>query len=226
MSDDQTRLKSGWDEAYQESGTASLWQEAPIPILDDLIKLLGSHSVKTVVDLGCGDGRNLVPLASHFNVVGVDLSQVALQRAAKKLCDKSAIYIVGDIERLPFASSTVEAVSCLDVFGQLPVPSKVVDEIFRILKPGGILALNAFTLQDETYGVGDPIPGQPHSFNYKNTLFHYFTKDEVLSLFSSDKHKWKTLQFSTKSWDDPPHGDFRPVPHKHDNWILVVQKPS
>ena len=220
---EQSSMQSGWEEAYSKHGENTLWQDEPISVIPEVIEIIHKRELKTVLDLGCGDGRNIAAFAkAGLTCAGIDMSKTALIHAQQRLNDinSSAFFIQGDIANLSFADKSVEVVTCFDVFGQLPEPEKVITEVRRILVPGGLFVLNAFTPEDSEFGVGEQIGER--KFLYKNTLFQFYEKDELINLFNG----WEILQIKRESWIDPPHGEFRPYEHKHDNWIFWASTPS
>ena len=49
--------------------------------------------------------------------------------------------IVGDAQEMPFADATYSTILCTEVLEHIPDPQKAVDEMYRVLKPGGTLIL-------------------------------------------------------------------------------------
>lgn len=209
--------RDGWDVAYRERGDASMWGDDPIPILSDTINMLRERDIRTVVDLGCGDGRNLDGLAqAGFLCAGMDSSPTALANATRRLQGR-AMLLQLDIHDLACLSpGSLDAVTCFDVFGQLEEPERMLESVRTVLRPGGLFVVNAFTTDDSEFGVGDPVG--PRSFLYRDTLFRFFLRDEIEDLFAA----WHVERIDQQSWVDPPHGDFRPYEHTHDNWIVVA----
>ncbi|GAA1177549.1 SAM-dependent methyltransferase [Kitasatospora gansuensis] len=210
-------LQYGWEAAYQQqTDDAPLWQEDPIPVIPQAIKALTAREVRTVVDLGCGDGRNLAALVdAGFTALGVDIAPTGLQNA-KRIIRQRSFLLRADATELPLIDASVDAVTCFDVFGQIEDPSALVAEARRLLVEGGIFVTNAFTPEDQTYGEGEEIA--PNTFAYKDTLFKYYSEEDIRALFDG----WEIIALERVSWDDPPHGDFRPYPHTHDNWIVYA----
>lgn len=214
-------LQSGWEEAYRKC-SGSLWSDDPIPILPRVLEAIRERGLKTVVDLGCGEGRNLVAMAAAgLHCIGIDFSKTALERAKHRLEKQrlKAFLLKGDISDPPLYNHSVDVAVCFDVFGQLLYPARVVEEIRRILTPGGLLAINAFTPSDSEFGHGKQIGER--AFIYKETLFRFFEKEEIINLFPG----WELLYIDKEIWIDPPHGDFRSYQHKHENWVLLVCSP-
>lgn len=210
-------LQYGWEKAYQDqSSDAPLWQDDPIPVIPQAVEFLQQRQVRTVVDLGCGDGRNLAALAeAGFTALGVDIAPTGLANARRVIKQRSFL-LRSDATSLPLIDDSVDAVTCFDVFGQIQDPSDLIAEARRIITPGGLFVTNAFTLKDETYGEGEEIA--KNTFAYKDTLFRYYEEEEIRELFTD----WTVHEIRSISWDDPPHGDFRPYAHKHDNWVVYA----
>ncbi|MFI7315643.1 class I SAM-dependent methyltransferase [Streptomyces venezuelae] len=97
----------------------------------------------TVLDIGCGDGTaaaTAAPLLAGHRVVGVDWSQDALRRAHARLP-----YVVrGELSDggLPFADGAADAVLFSEVVEHLVDPDSALDELRRVLRPGGHLMLS------------------------------------------------------------------------------------
>jgi SAM-dependent methyltransferase len=96
-----------------------------------------------VVDVGCGDGSAAAvagPLLTGHRIVGVDWSQDALRRAAAKMHH----VVRGELTSggLPLADTTADAVLFSEVIEHLVDPDSAMDELRRILRPGGHLMLS------------------------------------------------------------------------------------
>jgi SAM-dependent methyltransferase len=208
---------TGWEAAYAGHEAEGLWSEEAIPCLSQIITQLRARGTRTVVDVGCGDGRNLEILAdAGFLAAGVDLSPSALARAVHRLHGR-ALLLLGDatmLELLPDRS--LDAITCLDVFGQISDTARMLSSFARVLADDGLVAVNAFTPEDSEYGRG--VPAGHHRFEYKGTLFRFFDEPEIRELFTG----WRLHSFERQSWIDPPHGAFRPYEHRHDNWVVMA----
>ncbi|MDQ8701197.1 class I SAM-dependent methyltransferase [Streptomyces sp. LHD-70] len=96
-----------------------------------------------VLDVGCGDGtaaRTAAPLLAGHRVIGVDWSQDALRRARTHLSD----VVRGELTDggLPLASGSADAVLFSEVVEHLVDPDSAMDELRRVLRPGGHLMLS------------------------------------------------------------------------------------
>ena len=95
-----------------------------------------------VADVACGSGSFLADLRGAFpraQVLGVDLSHAYGREAAGR---SGAPVLQASAERLPFADASLDGVSCIYLFHELPprVRRTVAAELARVLKPGGVLA--------------------------------------------------------------------------------------
>ncbi len=97
---------------------------------------------KKILEVGCGSGTDLLQFArAGAEVHAVDLSQhsVELTRKRLELYGLTAEVKPVDGLELPFESDYFDLVYCWGVIHHAPHPSKVVAEIYRVLKPGGYL---------------------------------------------------------------------------------------
>ncbi len=112
---------------------------------------------KNILDVGCGMGGLLTAmLLRGYNVSGLDFNpdycEITKLRAAKY--GFSPLVLEGVLEQLPFAGSSFDVVICSDVLEHVQNPIKSLEEINRVLKPGGKLLLtitNRFSLRDPHY---------------------------------------------------------------------------
>ena len=88
------------------------------------------------LDIGCGPGINTSWLSGQHDVVGIDISFRALKTAPETLRGK---LVCGDIESMPFRSSTFNLVFCGAVLHHFPSMRRVVGEIHRVLKNRGLV---------------------------------------------------------------------------------------
>lgn len=104
--------------------------------------LRGLSEPGVILDIGCGDGSaaaTAAPLLRPHRLVGVDWSQDALRRANKHL---TAVRGGLTDPGLPFASGTADAVLFSEVIEHLVDPDAALDELRRVLRPGGHLLLS------------------------------------------------------------------------------------
>lgn len=112
--------------------------------------LLGLGTGDGVLDIGCGTGNFTRDFARQVGpsglVVGFDASRTMLARAVADTpeardAEGHVAYVRGDAVRLPFRDSTFDAVCCFAALHMMAEPFRALDEMTRVLTPGGRLGL-------------------------------------------------------------------------------------
>lgn len=108
-----------------------------------MFETLARHSWqgRRVLEVGCGQGP-LVNTLPEFGarIVGMDMSDASLRRAAegvRELGHDAVRLLQGDAEKLPFADASFDAVVSFGVLHHTPDTDGAVQEVRRVLKPGG-----------------------------------------------------------------------------------------
>ncbi len=117
-------------------------------IAKPLMGLIEPHKSPLMLDVATGTGR--VPLAMLDNpifqgrVIGIDLSRKMLKQASKKLKSHTdrAPLIWGPAENLPFPDDVFDVVTCLESLEFMSNPERALQEITRVLRPGGVLLIS------------------------------------------------------------------------------------
>jgi SAM-dependent methyltransferase len=110
----------------------------------DLLDGFPAAAGRAVLDLGCGEGGNLVNLfdgrpAPPRLVVGLDLFPRKLAFARAQF--PPGRFVCGDAGTLPFADATFDLVLCRDLLHHLEDREPALRELARVLRPGGRLFL-------------------------------------------------------------------------------------
>ena len=115
-----------------------------------------------ILDAGCGGGRNLVYFAqSGFDLAGVDISPDAVHHTRERLSGlapelSTETICTAPIEALPFGDAAFDAVICSAVLHFAHDEDhfhQMINEIWRVLKPGGLF----FSRLATTIGVEDRV---------------------------------------------------------------------
>jgi ubiquinone/menaquinone biosynthesis C-methylase UbiE len=99
------------------------------------------------LEVGCGSGEMLCELLKReFQVVGIDLASGMLQASrsliAQRLPGRRVDVMQADIEHLCFPDETFDVVIAAGVIEYLATDKKLMPELYRVLKPGGVVILS------------------------------------------------------------------------------------
>ncbi|MFJ2202922.1 methyltransferase domain-containing protein [Streptomyces violaceusniger] len=115
---------------------------------DRFIDLSGPPERGRVVDLGCGAGPALAAFARRFpqaHLTGFDRSEQALDTARQRLQSHVGTVELDSVdlrEKLPLADGSVDAVISSNLLECLPDPAGLLNEVWRVLRPGGCAVLS------------------------------------------------------------------------------------
>jgi ubiquinone/menaquinone biosynthesis C-methylase UbiE len=102
-----------------------------------------SRADGAVLEVAIGTGLNLPLYPRHVRLTGVDLSpeMLALARSRASVLDLQVDLREADAEALPFPEATFDTVVCTLSLCAVPDDQAAIDEMWRVLKPGGRLLL-------------------------------------------------------------------------------------
>lgn len=124
-------------EAYQRRYEASFAKPYYDYWNSRLLRHVSPGPVRRVLECGCGPGRFTTVLADRFpTAAGLDLS-LEMMIAGRGRDNPGPPLMVGDMEDLPLAEETLDAIFSRGALHHLPEPARAVAEWFRTLRPGG-----------------------------------------------------------------------------------------
>jgi len=205
-----------WEKYYSTLGRLPRRLVQPVSFVVEALPVFKRYRIKSVLDLGCGAGRNCIYLAkNNFNVIGVDVSLTALKIAnkiSKKENLKNASIVQATMTNLPFNNCRMDAVVSVSVIHHAIKKDiiRTVDEVHRVLRKKGLFLANLTSVEDPRYGTGQKVENSTfrilEAFEEKRfeELHHFFTRREIskiLSRFTEAKielltekpHYWKIM---------------------------------
>ncbi len=111
-----------------------------------VLNLLSPKQGEKILDVGCGNARDIACIVEQgAEVTGIDISEGMVAEARvelEKLGYNKVTLEVGDATQLHYADSEFDKVLCSEVIEHIPDADKALSEIYRVLKPNGILVLS------------------------------------------------------------------------------------
>ena len=133
---------------FPQSGVMNLPRKLLIKFEENRLETTIRNFPKKVdryLDIGCSGGRLIFDLKGRYNrAIGIDISSTILKHATKSSqsmgFSRKVVFKKVNIENgLPYGNRTFNAVTAISVVEHLFDPIKIFNEIFRVLKRGGIM---------------------------------------------------------------------------------------
>ena len=151
MHDNGAAERRHWNDRYAGKG---LGDPGPSEFFVKYSHLLPRDGL--ALDIACGTGENAMFLANFIDVIGVDLSDVAIDLANNAMVTTSRLHgvsFVNEDARAMLASEDegkYDLVTCINFFDPA-----IITDIKRVLKRGGTIIIQAYTSRDERMAASD-----------------------------------------------------------------------
>jgi len=203
-----------------------------IQCIDFINKLPKNH---IVADIGCGNGRHLIPCAKHCGkIIGIDLSNKLLkivQKNIKKNKIENSILIHSNILNIPLKSESIDSALFIATLHNIKGRKNRIEslkEIHRILKNNGKVIISVWSRWQDNYRMqffkkwfnllkknefGDiNIYWRQHGLNIPR-FYHLYSKKEFLN--DIKKNKFEILELKGVKF----HSKINP-----DNYFAILRK--
>ncbi|MGV6871910.1 class I SAM-dependent methyltransferase [Pseudochelatococcus sp. B33] len=150
-----------WNRRWSTEEGRAEWL-VPDPAVANLAELLAGNHQAAALDLGCGVGRHALLFARlGFRTAAVDLAEAGLTEL-RRVAEQEGLSIethVSPMNELPFADGSFDYVLAFNVIyhGDPAIVRATVDEIRRVLKPGGLFQGTMLSKRNAGYGVGTEV---------------------------------------------------------------------
>lgn len=118
---------------------------------------------REVLDVGIGTGRASLPLLDEgVALTGIDSSQAMLDECRRRAGGRPIRLQVGDVNAIPFPDAAFDSVVSLNVMTHFPHWREVLPEWLRVLRPGGRLVFDIYSLDHLEAVIARQGPGLEH----------------------------------------------------------------
>jgi ubiquinone/menaquinone biosynthesis C-methylase UbiE len=220
-----------WNEAYDPSqlqGQGNLWGDPPVPYAEKAAQKFAENSAAVVLDLPCGDGRNLPQLSAGAPILlAGDTSEKAMAIAAgvteKAGIRNKTVFVKMDAFATGLLDDSVDGIFCWDLLGHLTEPEDALREMHRITRPGGLIVANMWTMND--CQVTDPNirkTGPKEFVDHFDFYCKFYDQADLEALLASVGMSAESIE--VQRWWEPPHAVYRDYDHEHESLIFTVRK--
>ncbi len=163
--------KSVWDEI------APSWhrlRRKPFPFV---LKLANEWRAGRILDVGCGNGRNLIPFFERrFGCFGIDISLEILKLGKDFVGDGGIYFFQASATSLPFREECFDYVLCIATLHHLPkeLQVRLLGEIKRVLKSGGKAFITVWNKLQPRFFLGSKERKVPWKLSPERTLYRYY----------------------------------------------------
>lgn len=173
---------------------------------------------KTILDLGCGNGRDsLYFYTKGMNVTAIDASSEVIEKLRRENTEDNIYFICDDFvcSTAIFAGQYDYCYSRFSLHAITEIQeSEVISNVYRVLKAGGKFFIETRSINDELYGKGEKVAED--SFYYEGHFRRFIKKDKLLNKLLSVGFK---ISYSEEARDFAPYQNANPLIIR-----IVVQK--
>lgn len=209
-----------WERRYADG---PVYGVEPTSLAPRLAALFRFHGVETLLEAGCGSGRDALYYAAEgFAVTGMDLSANALgwaRRRAEAL-GLQVTFLQEDLAETALPPGSFDACVAVHLMHLYPAPlrQRLVNQLWRLTRDGGMVAMANYSTREAGFDTWEPYPEPNSRIDPKGKLVHFFAAEEFEQLVPRDRFEILTLE-EVELAEVPDSG---PVTHRE--WLAVARK--
>ena len=209
-----------WDGRY---ATGLVYGTEPTSVARRLVGMFRTHGVRSVLEAGCGSGRDALLYARvGFQVTGTEISGNALHwvRERAQAAGLHLSLLQEDLAETRLAPGSFDATVAIHLVHLQPaaVRQTMVSQLWRLTRDGGIVAMANYSTDEVGYGTWDPWLEPNTRVDPKGKLVHFFDESELRALLPPDRFDLLTLE----EVDLAEIPDSGPITHRE--WLTVARK--
>ncbi len=195
----------------------------PTSVARRLVEILRAHGVRTLLEAGCGSGRDALLYAREgFKVTGTDISEHALEWARQRArADGLELRLLrDDLAETGLPPGSFDAAVAIHVIHLQPsaVRQSMVNQLWHLTRDGGIVAMANYSTGEAGYATWDPWLEPNTRVDPKGKPVHFFDAAELRVLLPPDR--FDLILFEEVELAELPDGG--PVTHRE--WLTVARK--
>ncbi len=186
MNMEEIDQRKQWDKTYV--GAKDFFGKEPSELALNALPIFKDNDVRTVLELGCGQGRDTWFFARNgFEVSALDYSEAGICQMKEKARDVGArvtLRVHDAKDPLPFSDASFDAIYSHMFFTMEFSEEEIVKmlaECRRVLRPGGLNIYSVRNTHDPHYGKFVP-KGKDMWQNPMGFVVHFFDEDKIKSL--------------------------------------------
>lgn len=184
LEDERASSLGYWDTRH------SCYEREKIKVDDWLVPFekIISDSKKPILDIGCGGGNDtLFFIGKGKKVIPCDQSPSAIANIKKNFPEVEAARVFNFLDGFDFADESFDIICadlCLHYFRRDDT-SFILQELKRILTPGGHIFVRVNSIKDTLHGAGEGVEVEKHVYKMDDgTIKRFFDEDDIKEIFS------------------------------------------
>ncbi len=195
----------------------------PTSVARRLVGVFRTQGVRSILEAGCGSGRDALLYAREgFDVTGTEISDNALRWARERArADGLRLTLLKDeLAETALPQGSFDATVAVHLIHLQPAAVRLtmVNQLWRLTRDGGIIAMANYSTGEPGYATWDPWLESNTRVDPKGKLVHFFDPDELRALLPSAR--FDLLTFEEVDLAEVP--DSGPVTHRE--WLTIARK--